>query len=66
MKEQWCIPEVSVEYVCRMEDVLDLYAQPLNPLEPVVCFDETSKQLVKETRTPLPMEPGQPERSDYE
>ena len=47
-------------------DLLDLYAQPQDPLEPVVCFDETNKQLTKETRTPLPMEPGQPQRYDYE
>ena len=49
-----------------MEDVLDLYAQPPDPEEPVICFDETNKQLTKETRTPLPLEPGQPERYDYE
>jgi DDE superfamily endonuclease len=49
-----------------MEDVLDLYAEPHDPKRPWVCFDETSKQLVAETRTPLPMEPGQPERFDYE
>jgi hypothetical protein len=60
------IPTVGAEFVCRMEDVLDLYAEPLDSARPVVCFDETSKQLVAETRTPLPMEPGQPERVDYE
>jgi hypothetical protein len=60
------IPTVGAEFVCRMEDVLDLYAEPLDPARPVVCFDETSKQLVAETRTPLPMEPGTPERVDYE
>lgn len=49
-----------------MEDVLDLYAEPLDPVRPVVCFDETSSQLIAETRIPLPMEPGQPERFDYE
>ena len=49
-----------------MEDVLDLYEEPEDPDEPVVCFDETNKQLTKETRTPLPMEPGVPERYDYE
>jgi len=49
-----------------MEEVLETYVQPEDPNEPLVCFDETSKQLVKETRTPLPMEPGQPERCDYE
>ena len=49
-----------------MEEVLDRYAEPEDPLEPVICFDETNKQLTKETRTPLPMGPGQPERFDYE
>ena len=49
-----------------MEDVLDVYTRPYDPARPVVCLDETSKQLVSETRTPLPAEPGQPERVDYE
>ncbi len=49
-----------------MEDVLDLYAEPYDPARPLVGFDETSKQLVAETRVPLPMEPGKPERIDYE
>jgi hypothetical protein len=60
------IPAVGAEFVCRMEDVLDLDAEPHDPARPVVCFDETSKQLIAETRTPLPMEPGKPERVDYE
>jgi len=49
-----------------MEDVLDLYAETYDPAYPTVCFDETSKQLVAETRLPLPMVPGKPERVDYE
>jgi hypothetical protein len=49
-----------------MEDLLDLYAEPHDPKRPVVGFDETSKQLVAETRPPLPMRPGRPERADYE
>ena len=49
-----------------MEDLLDLYAEPFDPTRPVVCFDETSKQLVAETRVPLPLAPGQPERFDTE
>jgi hypothetical protein len=49
-----------------MEDVLDLYAQPYDASAPVVCFDETSKQMVKETRLPWPVESGQPARHDYE
>jgi transposase len=49
-----------------MEDVLDLYAEPFDPKRPTVNFDETSKQLIKETRQPLEARPGQPERYDYE
>lgn len=49
-----------------MEDVLDVYARPYDPQRPVVCMDETSKQLLADTRTPLPLQPGQPERIDHE
>ena len=49
-----------------MEDVLDLYAEPYDPERPLVCFDETSTQLLAETRPPLPMKPGQIRREDYE
>lgn len=49
-----------------MEDVLDLYAEPYDERLPVVNFDEKSKQLVSETRTPIPAEPGRVERFDYE
>ena len=44
-----------------MEDVLDVYTRPLDPDYPVVCLDETSKQLVKETQIPLPVQPGHPQ-----
>ena len=47
-----------------MEDVLDVYERPYDPLNPVVCIDETNKQLIKETR--IPCAPGQPEKVDYE
>jgi hypothetical protein len=60
------IPTVGADFVWRMEDVLDLYAETYDPVRPTVCFDETSKQLIAETRIPLPMEPGKPERVDYE
>src|ERR1700686_1409403 len=53
-KDMWCIPKVDGEYVARMEDVLDLYAEAPDPTRPVVCFDES------------PAEPGQRERYDYE
>jgi hypothetical protein len=49
-----------------MEDVLDLYAEPYDPQRPVVCFDETSKQLVAEKRSPIRPRPGRRERFDYE
>lgn len=60
------MPTLSAEFVWHLEDVLDLYAQPYNPEEPVVCFDETSKQLVADVTPPLPAAPGQPARYDYE
>jgi len=49
-----------------MEDVLDVYTRPHDPARPLVCLDETSKQLVAETRAPRPMQPGQTARYDYE
>ena len=49
-----------------MEDVLDVYARPYDAQQPVICMDETSKQLLADTREPLPMQPGQPERIDPE
>jgi hypothetical protein len=49
-----------------MEDVLDLYAEPYDPLRPRVCFDERPYQMVSETRLPLPARPGQSQRYDYE
>jgi len=49
-----------------MEETLDIYHQPYDPRAPVVCFDETSKQLIAETRTPLPAIPGEPRRYDTE
>ncbi len=63
----WCIPpKQSGEFVAAMEDVLSVYKRRYNPRRPVVCFDETSKQLVAETRQPIPVEPGRPRRIDYE
>ena len=49
-----------------MYDLLDLYARPFRSGEPVICLDEKSKQLLKDSRTPLPIRPGTPERQDYE
>src|SRR5215207_1608664 len=49
-----------------MEDILEVYTRPYDPLRPQVCMDETSKQLLRDTRQPLPMEPGRVKRRDYE
>ena len=49
-----------------MEDVLEVYQRPHDPACPVVCVDETSKQLIAETRVPIPAKPGRPARHDYE
>ncbi len=65
-RDMWCIPQVDGAYVARMEDVLDLYAEAADPKRPVVCFDESPTQLIGEVREPIPAEPGQPERYDYE
>ena len=65
-KDMWCIPKVDAEYVARMEDVLDLYAEQPDPKRPVVCFDESPTQLIGEARQPIPATPGRPERFDYE
>ncbi len=59
-------PQANATFVYHLEDVLSVYKRPYDPRYPVVCFDETSKQLVQETQVPLPMESGQPERYDYE
>ena len=66
-QKQWVIPpQANAEFVCAMEDVLEVYKRPQDPERPVVCLDETSKQLVGETRKPIPAASGQPERIDYE
>ena len=52
--------------MARMEDVLDVYARPPDPARPLVCFDEGSKELHGEVRTPLPAIPGHPARHDAE
>lgn len=56
----------NAEFVCCMENVLELYHQPYDTRYPLVCFDESSKQLIAETKTPLPMKPGEVRRYDYE
>src|SRR5918992_1217238 len=67
LREQWCIPpQANAEFVAAMEDVLDVYHRPYDEARPLVCLDEASKQLIGEVIEPIPAEPGQPERYDYE
>jgi hypothetical protein len=57
---------VSDEFVSRMEHLLDLYAKPYDPAEPVVCYDERPVQLLGEVREPIPAQPEQPAKHDFE
>ncbi len=67
LRKQWCIPpQNNAAFVCAMEDVLTVYKRSHNPDEPVICMDETSKQLTKETRELVAARPGCPARYDYE
>src|SRR4030095_13922353 len=65
-KVMWCIGRITDEYRQRMYDVLELYAKPYDASEPVICLDEKSKQLLEQTRRPLPACPGQIAKEDYE
>jgi len=65
-EKMWCIPKVDAEFVARMEDILALYAERPDPRRPVVCFDETPRQLIGEERVPVQAEPGKRRRYDYE
>jgi hypothetical protein len=58
-------PDGNAAFVAAMEEVLDVYHRPHDPDCPLVCLDETSKQLIKETRVPIPARPGRPARTDY-
>ncbi len=59
-------PQGNAEFVAAMEQVLDVYHRPYDAAFPVVCMDETPRQLIREMRTPVPMGPGRPARHDYE
>lgn len=66
-KEQWVIPpEANGEFVAQMERVLDVYKRPYDARRPVVCMDESPRQLIRETRPVQSAEPGRAERHDYE
>ncbi len=62
----WCIGVISEQYRQRMYELLELYARPYNSQEPVICIDEKTKQLVRDSRAPLPMKPGAAAKQDYE
>ena len=67
LTERWCIPpQASGEFVWRMEDVLDVYTRPYDPMRPQVCMDEVSKQLLADPRPVRPARPGRGKRVDYE
>ena len=67
MREQWCLPpEASAEFAWQMEDVLDVYTRPADPFRPVVCLDETSRQVLSDARPSTPPAPGRPARRDPE
>ena len=59
-------PQGNGDFAAAMERVLDVYRRPLDPAFPVVCMDETPRQLISETRVPIPARPGRPGRHDYE
>lgn len=59
-------PEANAEFVAGMEDVLDLYAKPVDPEVPMVCMDEQPVQLLNDTRDPIPATKTRPKRIDYE
>ena len=63
---QWCFATPTKHFVCRMELILDLYAQPAAPDDPVVCFDELPCGLVADVRAPLEAQPGRLRTVDYE
>ena len=62
----WCIGRLTEEYRRRMYDVLEMYARPYQAQEPVICIDEKSKQLIRDSRVGLPRKPGAPAKVDYE
>lgn len=62
----WCIGKITGTFRACMYDVLDLYAEPYNPKSPIIGFDEKPKQLIDDSRKPIPMKPGSPEKYDYE
>lgn len=67
MNDYWCIPpKEDAEFVACMEDILDIYELPYDPMRPVVCMDEKPYQLLGDARDPLPLRPGADTKTDHE
>ena len=67
MNDYWCIPsKEDADFVACMEDVLDIYELPYDPMRPVVCMDEKPYQLLDDVREPLPVRPGNNQKIDSE
>lgn len=62
----WCIGRITAEYRDRMYGLLGIYARPYDARAPVICVDEKSKQLLLQTRSPIPLQPGRCAKEDYE
>jgi len=63
----WVIPpKQNSQFVAQMEQVLDVYKRPYDKDFPIVCMDESPKQMIKETKIPIPMKPGSDAKADFE
>ena len=62
----WCIEKITPQFRRRMYDILNLYEEPYNPKIPVIGLDEKPKQLIEDSRTPIPIKPGKIAKQDYE
>ena len=67
LKKEWCIPpKANADFVCKMEDILDVYKRLYEEKRPLVCMDELNKQMIKETRCSLPAREGEVLKYDTE
>jgi hypothetical protein len=62
----WCIAKITPVFLAKMEHILTLYHQPYDPHRPMICFDEQTLQLLKQTRPPIPVRTGHARREDHE
>lgn len=66
MKQQWCLGQLTTQFLWHMEQVLEVYSRPYDPKRPQICVDERPCQLINDVLVPLPMAPGKAKRQDYE